>query len=798
MKRCSYYITLAIACAMAIPSAHAQQDPDSGFAAGLEEIIVTARKRDESLMDAPLAIASFNSASLDKMGAGSLEDLTLFAAGVQFQNQAVAIPGRYNSATRFRGMSTNLSQPSQQIGTVFVDGIWVSGSVFGLGFDDVERVEIIRGPQSALFGRSTFGGAINYVTRTPSPEHKGRASAEIGDYGTYDVSLGHEGALWSDNVLYRVSARGFGTDGQYTATSDGGPLGREETKSIAGTIYATPSDRLQVKVRLSYSEDNDGAPDGFMLGGPLSRRGMGPDIYNCFASGGLNAMTANRDFHCGEVPMVNVDTYTDSNTTLDPGLAGLLVFTNPTAPPESDIPTQNSVGLRRDTTRINFQIDYEFENGMSFSSSTGFNQIEANWIRDSDSTGFSNAWQRDPQVHEDFTQEFRLESAADQKLTWLVGVNYFTSEYLTSGSGGAVAVDPNGETTGILSGPVAFNDAFAEETGDALGIFGSVGFQLSDNFSIDLEGRFQNDEVGLNTATSTFDNDFSTFLPRLIARYQPSESSTFYGTYSEGNIPGLFNVVLAVRSQNEIDQIQAVCGCTVEVDEETLKNIEFGWKQRLLDGRLLLNTAIYAMKWEDQKNLQNVAFTRDDGTPFAQNVIGSVGETDLFGIEVEGQFAATENLDGAFSLNYAKSEYQTYNCAVGLILTGDQDCAGNSSPRYPEWSGSLTATYHTAVGDDWEWFVRPDVLYQGKQYTDETNLAYISSYTLVNLRTGFERDNLRLELYVRNLFDDDNYRSAATRNDFSGADLLANLQNQALFITPAEKRTIGFKAVVEF
>ncbi|MCH9694558.1 MAG: TonB-dependent receptor [Gammaproteobacteria bacterium] len=798
MNNLSCYITAAIACVIAAPSANAQQDTNTGLAETLDEVVVTARKRDESLLDVPLAIASFDASSLDRMGAGSLEDLTLFAAGVQFQNQAVAIPGRYNSATRFRGMSTNLSQPSQQIGTVFVDGIWVSGSVFGLGFDDVERVEIIRGPQSALFGRSTFGGAINYVTRTPTPEHKGRVTTEIGDYGTYDVALSHEGALTSDNLLYRISARGFGTDGQYTATSDGGPLGREETKSVAGTLYSTPSDQLQMKLRLSYSEDNDGAPDGFMLGGPLSRRGAGPDIYNCFANGGLDPMTANRDFHCGEVPMVNVDMYTDSNTTLDPGLAGLLVFTNPTAPSESDIPTQNSVGLRRETTRVNFQLDYELNNGMTFSSSTGFNQIEANWIRDSDSTGFSNAWQRDPQVHEDFTQEFRLESASDQKLTWLVGLNYFTSEYLTSGSGGAVAVDPNGETTGILAGPLAFNDAFAEETGDALGLFGAIGYQISDTFSVDLEGRFQKDEVGLNTATESFDNDFSTFLPRLIARYQPNDESTFYGTYSEGNIPGLFNVVLAVRSQNEIDQIQAACGCTVEVEEETLKNLEFGWKQKLLDNRLLLSTSVYAMTWEDQKNLQNVAFIRDDGTPFAQNVIGSVGETDLFGVEIEGRFAATANLDGAFSLNYAKSEYQTYNCAVGFILTGDQNCAGNSSPRYPEWSGSLTATYHKTVGDDWGWFVRPDIIYQGKQYTDETNLAYISSYTVVNLRTGFERDNLRLELYIRNLFDDDSYRSAATRNDFSGADLLANLQNQALFITPAEKRTVGVKAVVEF
>lgn len=764
----------------------------------LDEIVVTARKRSENLLDVPLAISSFDTDQLDRMGAASLEDLTLYSSGVQFQNQAVAIPGRYNSAVRFRGMATNLSQPAQQIGTVFVDGIWVSGSVFGLGFDDVERVEVIRGPQSAIFGRSTFGGAVNYVTRTPGTDYQGRISAEMAEFGTYDVAVSHEGRLFSDDLRYRVAARGFGTDGQYTAVRDGGALGREETKSLSATLYATPSDRLSIKARFYYSQDNDGAPDGFMLGGPLSRRGQGPDIYNCFANGTLDPLTANRDFVCGQVPVLNADGLTDSNTSLDPGLAGLLVFTNPTAPDSGSIPVQPSVGLKRNTRRMSVQMDYEFENGMSFSSNTGFNDIRANWIRDSDSTGFSNAWQRDPQVHEDFTQEFRLQSADEQKLTWLVGVNYFTSEYLTSGSGGAVAVDPNGELIGPLSGPLAFNDAFAEETGDAVGVFGSVSYKFTDQFSVDLEGRFQRDEVGLNTATSSFDNDFSTFLPRLIGRYQPNDETTLYATYSEGNIPGLFNVVLAVRSQFEIDQIQALCGCSVTVEEETLKNLEFGWKQVFFDQRLSLSTAIYAMTWEDQKNLQNVAFTRDDGTPFAQNVIGSVGETDLFGVELEGVFQLSDQFDGAFTLNYAKSEYQRYNCAVGLIVTGNQDCSGRSSPRYPEWSAAFSATYHKPMGNNWEWYIRPDVVYQGKQYTDETNLAYISDYTLVNLRTGFDRDDLRLEFFVKNLFDDDNYRGGATRNDFSGINLIANIQNQALFLTPPEKRTIGLKAVIDF
>ena len=769
------------------------------FPQDLEEVVVTARKRAESIMDAPLAIATFSADELDRMGASSLEDLSLMSAGVQFQNQAVAIPGRYNSAVRFRGMATNLSQPSQQTGTIFVDGIWVSGSVFGIGFDDVERVEVIRGPQSAIFGRSTFGGAVNYITRTPGNEYQGRVSAEVAEFGTYDASISHEGPIMEDKLYYRLAVRGYGTEGQYDSVDDGGELGRERTRTLAASLYATPTDNFDLKARFSFSQDNDGPPDGMMLGGPLSRRGLGPNIYNCFANGGLNPAMARRDFLCGQVPVFDSDDLASSNTSLDPGLADLLVFTAANAPDESDIPNKNNVGLKRNTQRLSVHMNYTFDNGMRLTSNTGWNEIEANWIRDSDSTGFSNAWQRDPQVHKDVTQEIRFASSAEERLSWMVGVNYFWSEYLTSGSGGAVAVDPNGELVGILAGPLAFNDAFAEETGEAIGVFGSLGYRINDSLTLDFEGRYQRDEVGLATSASDFKETFNTFLPRAILRYQPFDQTTLYATYSQGNIPGLFNVVLAVRSQFEVDQISAQCNCDVSVDEEELKNYEFGWKQELFDGRLFLSSAFYYMEWENQKNLQNVAFVRDDGTPFTQNVIGSVGETELYGVELEGQFQVGDNLRGLFSVNYAKSEYKRFNCAVGFIVIGDQDCSGRSSPRYPKWSASFSATYSHPIGaGDWQGYVRPDVIYQGKQYTDETNLAYISDYALVNLRAGVQKNKLRLEVFARNLFNDDNYRAGATRADFSGLNLLANLQNQAIFLTPPDKRTVGVKAVLEF
>lgn len=130
----------------------------------IEEIVVTARKRAESLLEVPVSITAFSSTQLDRGGFTSLEDLSFKTAGLHFNKQGGQIPGRFNTAVRFRGMDTNQLAASQQLGTVFMDGVYVSQGIAGIDFSTIDRVEIIKGPQSATYGRSTFAGAVNYVT----------------------------------------------------------------------------------------------------------------------------------------------------------------------------------------------------------------------------------------------------------------------------------------------------------------------------------------------------------------------------------------------------------------------------------------------------------------------------------------------------------------------------------------------------------------------------------------------------------------------------------------------------------
>ena len=165
-KSVSISVGAALTVLGAIAPAYAQESAKENQLV-LEEITVTARKTEERLLEAPVSITAFSAADIEKKGFVNLEDVAKSAPGVQYSQQGGQIPGRYTSAIRFRGMNVNSDSPSLQLGSLFIDGVYVLGGTQSIPYDDVERIEVIKGPQSATYGRSTFGGAINYNHRLP-------------------------------------------------------------------------------------------------------------------------------------------------------------------------------------------------------------------------------------------------------------------------------------------------------------------------------------------------------------------------------------------------------------------------------------------------------------------------------------------------------------------------------------------------------------------------------------------------------------------------------------------------------
>jgi iron complex outermembrane receptor protein len=786
----------------------------------LEEIVVTARKREESLLDIPVAITAFSFEQLDRGGFDSLEDLSFVTAGLHFNKQGGQIPGRVNTAVRFRGMDSNQSAASQQLGTVFMDGVYVSSGVSSIDFSNIERVEVIKGPQSATYGRSTFAGAVNYVTKTPGFEYKGRAAAQFAEDGTYDVSLSHEGPIVDEKLAYRVNVRGYGTDGQYRSNADGGRLGSERTETAQLTLFAQPAENFTIKARAFYSRDNDGAAAGMLLGSPISSRkdGSANAGPNCRSQGITSKADTLADYFCGAVPQVDVDSFIAPNTKLtafdiaafrapgwtDPrnGIARL----KPTGVPMVDF-----VGLRRKSWRFALIGDYEFADGHTLSTVTGYSDMAANWVRDFDLTQSQNFLSQDPQKHTDFTQEVTIESPQDQAFRYSIGVNYFDVEYIQAGNGGINIWGSDGGVTQTINGVVTpgpmtlGNNEFPAEAGETIGVFGSLAYDFTDDLTLDIEWRYQEDSISQdNTRTPgiDFEDKFTAFLPRVTLSYDPTEEATVWATYSEGNIPGFFNTDLAPLTASDFAKVSAATGGGLSLfnSEEGLENYELGWKQQLFDNQAYFSLVAYHMDWSNLKTRQAVAITDSTNTQRVLNLQFNAGDAKLDGFELEGGFVVNENLAGNFSLNLAKGKFGELTCGFSPFAPSAtrSDCSGNAPARFPELSGSFSTTWTDQLSNDWDYFLRFDGTYFGKAFNEEKNYSYIGKFWRFNLRAGFEMDDLRIEGYVNNIFNDDSYLAGARWSDFSGSQLFDFLFSQGVAATPAEKRQFGVKVVHNF
>jgi iron complex outermembrane receptor protein len=790
----------------------------------IEEITVTARKRSESLLEIPLAITAFSADELDRSGAISLEDLSFRTAGMHYNKQGGQIPGRFNTAVRFRGMEANQSAASQQLGTVFMDGVYVSNGIAGIDFSSIERVEIIKGPQSATYGRSTFAGAVNYVTKMPGTEYLGTANALWAEDGTFDVSVSHEGPLVEDSLFYRLAVRGAGTGGQYHSNADGGALGKERTDTVTGVLYATPSDNFTAKFRAFYSRDNDGPAAGMYLGSRLSNRGSGTNNAgtNCYSQGITSPADTLADYFCGEAPKVDVDTFINPTTKLSP--FSIAAFRAPTTTdPRSGVtrlkipgvPLVDFVGLKRKQWRFAMILDYEFDggglDGHTLQSVSGYSDMRASWVRDFDLTAAQNFLSQDPQRHEDYTQELRFSSPQDQNFRYSVGVNYFTVDFIQQGNGGTNIWGQDGGVCSVIAGvcvpgPHTLQGTdFPIESGETIGLFGSLAYDITEDLTLDFEWRYQEDKIAQDDRTTTgvdFQDKFTAFLPRVTLSYQPMDETTVWATYSEGNIPGFFNTDLAGLSASEFGFVSAAVGggLTLFNDEESLENYEIGWKQQMFDSQMYFSLVAYHMDWTNLKTRQGVPITDDLGNQRVLNLQFNAGDADMEGFELEGGFAMGENFSGTATIGWANGKYGTLTCGFSPFKPAAtrSDCSGNIPARYPEWSGSFSTTWQQEFQGDWDYFVRFDGHYFGKAWGEEANFSWHGKFWRFNLRAGFERDDVRLEAFVTNLFNDDSYLAASRWSDFSGARLFDFLFSQGLATTPAEKRKFGMKMVYSF
>lgn len=757
----------------------------------LEEVVVTARKREESLLDVPLALSAIGSADIEAKGLVNFKDIVDFTPGFFFSEVSVGRGDRSNRILVVRGMRINTENDHQQAATVFVDGVPMLGSAIA-GLEDAERIEIVRGPQSAYFGRSTLSGAVNFVTKTPSDEFTGKVTAEGAKFGESNFGLQVEGPI-TDTLSYRLSGSQWQTDGQYPLGNDSSiTLGARKTTSFAGTLHFHPNDQFSAKLRIHNWRDDDGPGASFAYG-----LGNGESNFNCNPPGStLNTRNGGpNNYICGVAPFptgsqIQADTVLtpDKRRLLsgvgDPGFSLDSAFT----PPFLD-----GFGLERLAKQASLIMDYEFANGLTLTSSTAVHSNEWMALDDLDRRN-SAALPGTPgpaqdvtllnsRDLEDFSQEIRLSSSPDNRLRWMIGASYFDFEGVrTSGF----------KVFGAIRS-FSFGNVFDNTT---TGLFGSVEYDITDKVTVSVEARRQKDEVseartsGAESASGTFNST----TPRIIVDFKPNDDLTFYATYGEGTRPGAFNVNLLGQPQSVLDQL-ATIGIGASVPEEEIQNLEAGVKGTFLDGRAQASLSIYTADWDAQSATGRQVTLPDNSLSFISgNVIAGVIE--LQGVEVEGIWAASDNFTVEGTFSYNEAVYKDYNaCGDCVFIMGTTDITGLNKikSRTPETQGSLSGTYQRQLNDTYEWFVRGDYIHQGSRFATDANVLETGSSNRFNLRAGIESENLRLEAYSKNLFDDDTLPNYQLLLDFAyfGA-------NRVITSGLPEKRTYGIRAIYTF
>ncbi|MEM7283722.1 MAG: TonB-dependent receptor, partial [Pseudomonadota bacterium] len=526
------------------------------------------------------------------------------------------------------------------------------------------------------------------------------------------------------------------------------------------------------------------------------------------------------------------------------------------APLPDGVPFLDQIGLLRETLRVSAHATWDLPNDYSLDFVAGFNDQKANFIRDFDLTAFPGGFSGDPQSLEDTSFELRITSPQDNRYRWLFGVNYYEQEFTSSLTGGTFAFGCFGAVPGndlspcvanvtggpgnLLIGP--FPNGFGQsDEAEVLGIFAAFDYDITEQLTLTLEGRYQQDTVTKGGGASddgltenALEIDFNEFLPRAILRWQPNESTTLYSSYALGVVPGDINQqFLDADAQERAQYIAAFPTLAENLPQEELDAIEIGWKQSLFGGAGYLNFAMFWNEWTGIKGRSSVAVNEtctaadvtsgapgctfagvipDQSTrmienpqtgmlePFfnARNVLLD-GDADLFGweLEVGGQIRDGWTVDA--SIAHVDTEYTRYIFNFGEAIFGFSDMRGNSVPRVPEWSGNLSSTYNFEINSEMSGFVRADINYFGRMFTDERNLAWIDDYFITNVRGGIQTESYRVELFIDNLFDTDAWASGARFSDTAFPVDFGNFfVQQGVNVAPNDRLEVGLRVTFDF
>ncbi len=698
----------------------------------LEELIVTARKVEESIQDVPASITAFSAEDIANRSIEELEDVAILTPGLTFEDYS---NGGFGTPVIRGGSQFNITQLEQNVST-FLDGVYIPRSyAVDIGTMNLERIEVVKGPQSALYGANAFLGAINYVSKSANlEEFEGDVSLTVGTDGRFDVSGAISIPIVAEKVALRVAAGASEFDGDFDnnhpdanagvspGTDDS--IGGWDKDSIEVGLVAQPTDAL--KLHLNYHSFDTESESRAQY-----RITRGSGTTNC-SDALLFGFLPVQNLFCGEIPEEPVG---GNGFVLDPRTFGLIS--------ETDIVR---AGFSWDITDA-ISLSYQFANieGEVFSAGgSDFDPLVPTVFFGLAGNSFSSF----PVGNFDYdSHELKLEFTGDSGFYGMVGVYSSDGEDIDDGGGGLVpfrGLDP------IINGDFIFFDGFASRDTEVDAIFGRVEFPLfDDKLIVSAEGRFTDESkvvvVGEMGTAFTYEEDY--FTPRVSLDYKVNDDQSIYFSVAQGVKAGGVNDNALVETERFFD-----------TDENT--TFELGSKNVFLDGALQLNATLFLVDWSD---LQTSA-SPTGGSLFDQTVTVNTGGAESKGLELDFLYAISESftINGGIALIDATYDDGTISARIarngscdGIVCNANGDIGGNELPRSSDTQWNLGGEYRTETSGGLEYFFRADLAGQSEQYVAEQNTATIPSRTLLNLRAGIGTDVWSAELWVTNATDEE-------------------------------------------
>lgn len=742
--------------------------PASAQEMTIEEIVVTARKRTENLQDVPLSITAISSETLQRASVYDLADLAEVTPGLTYQKV-----GSISTPT-IRGLAqTDQSGLLGNVG-VFLDGVFLNNrSSFDFGVLDLERIEVVKGPQSALYGRNTFAGAINYVTKAPSFESfEGRVTAEVGSDGRREIG-GSVNFPLGDRAAIRAFANTSEFEGTIRNVRGGENLGGYDDRTAYGiSLRFDPTDDLRFRLssfRNELEEDQS----------PLVQ---------------LSFLNNN----CG----TRYDLETGPLWTL---------FCGDLAAAAAAGPNLDSLGFGQDGDLTVSYLDVEYD--FPFATlSVNYATTEANYFTFFDNVSDPNAvnvpfgptgifsaqffTNSGGDAAEQDSLELRLTSNDDGALSWMVGASWYDTQ--TGGIINSIArLLANPDQLGRITRVADRQDT------DTLAVYGSLGYAFNDRHRLTGEIRYTEEDVTLDSEitidfipgfpniVSSSSTDFDYVTPRITYEYDWSDNVMLYASAAKGVKSGGIN--RGVTDPRFLSY-----------EPEENWTYELGAKSTVLDGRGNFNITLFHVDWTDLQN-------RAPASIVAGAAIINADEATSTGVELDFRYRPIDNLELRSALAVLEPEFGSgvTDASVGAIcgetasvppaVACSSDVSGNQLPRTSDLQVYLGATYTLPqlIGD-FDGYIRADASHQAGKYNLSLNEVDQGDINLLNLRLGLVNERYEVALWAENVLDEEYIARATTITDPVAGFLCAGCGITRQDVFPGNGRTYGLRFNANF